>query len=267
MLNELHITRASAIINPISHTELCVLAEDGHKYHIRAYYSEKDEPLSIASSLLCQSILTQWKLKSISMAGIHLHPELLKPYRPEFNERNIYTGYRSEKGLIWMSPLLDDGHYWSFKALKNPDHLLMFGLFDLWILNSSRSMAKPNILLKPCRDGKLELIPIHHHGLLQNLIHLEWNRNHSLSQVSFIFDLTLVKKTFYHLRKKKARKDWYEDFQTSITSTREQYTDTIRSISDIAKVEKTLWNQLYIFLFDNNRNEVVFNHFWNLMKR
>ena len=267
MLNELHITRASAIINPISHSMLCVLAEDGHKYHIKSYKSEHDEQLCIASFLLTQSLLSNWKLNNAFVAGIHLHPELLKHFRPNFNERNIYTGIRSENGNIWMSQLLDDGHYWSYKAFKDPDHFLKIGLFDLWTLNQARTLNNPNLVLSPMRDGKMKIIPINHRELLQGLNSVNWNRTFSLSHISSIFDFNLVKKTFYHLRNHRTKQDWNQYFQRSIDNTRDQFTDIVKHINITTKVEKTIWNQLYIFLFDNDRNERVFSHFWNLVKR
>ncbi len=267
MLNELHITRATAILKSFTQDKLCVLAEDGHKYHISSYSSQEEVQLRIASNLLSQSILNSWKLNYTYLAGIHLHPDLIKRYRPVFNEKDIYSGFRSEEGQVWMTRLLDDGHYWSFKAFENADHLLKIGLLDLWILNHSRTKAHPGLILSPSRNGKLKVIPLSYHQLLNQLVELKWDRKKSLADVRSILEYELVKKSFYHLNKNLVKKDWYEYFQDSITNTREHYTDIVERINNTVKVDKTLWNQVYIFLFDNDRNERVFNHFWNKMKR
>ena len=267
MLSELHITRATAILNPINNDKLCVLAEDGHKYHIGSYSSPDEVKQRIASILLSQGILQQWKLNFTYMAGIHLHPDLIKNYRPAFNEKDIYAGYRSEDGYILMTQLLDDGHYWSYKAIEGADHLLKIGLLDLWLLNHFRTKEDPGIILRSSKKGKLKVIPLGYHRLLGHLIELKWNRKQSLSDISSILELELVKKTFYHLNKKLTKQDWYSYYQNSISKTREHYTEIVERINNTVKLNKTIWNQVYIFLFDNDRNERVFNHFWNQMKR
>ena len=263
----MHITRATAILNSITINKLSVLAEDGHKYHINSYSNSEDVRLRIASHLLIERILHYWKLNSKYLAGIHLHSDLIKKFRPAFNERDIYTGYRCEEGYVWMSQLLDDGHYWSFKAFEKPDHFLKIGLLDLWVLNQSRSISNPGLILSPTKNGKLKVIPVDYDGLLSRLIKLKWNRNKPFTDITSILDYKLVKKAFYHLNKKMTKKEWIKYFQQSIDETRENYSKIVQSINDEVKLDKTLWNQAYIFLFDSNRNERVFNHFWNQLKR
>ncbi|NNF35381.1 MAG: hypothetical protein HKN68_14825, partial [Saprospiraceae bacterium] len=97
MLKEMHITRVTAILSPLPDNMLRVLAEDGYKYHIQSLYSVKDINLSWASEIFCQKLLNIWRLKHSSLAGIHLHPDLVRKFRPAFNESQMYTGIRNER--------------------------------------------------------------------------------------------------------------------------------------------------------------------------
>jgi hypothetical protein len=266
MLKEMHITRGTAILSPLPDDMLRVLAEDGYKYHIKSLNTVKEINLSRASEILCQRLLNIWNLNHSSLAGIHLHPDLVKKYKPAFNESQMYTGIRNEREYIWMSQILDDGHYWSYKVLKEPSHLIKIGLLDLWLLNPLRSSHKPNLILKPTGRGKLEIIPVNYHGILSNLQEKKWNRALGLSDIQSILEMKMTKKAFIHLNKRIDKSEWYDYYQKAIDRTRAEYTDTIKSINNIVRIDKTLWNQLYIFLFDSSRNESVFNHVWDRLK-
>lgn len=266
MLNEMHITRGTAILSKIPDNMLRVLAEDGYKYYIQSLHSIKDVNLNWASEIIIQRLLSIWKLQHSSLARIHLHPYLIKKYRPVFNEHQMYTGIRNEQDYIWMSPILDDGHYWSYRALKDPTHLIKIGMLDLWLLNSKRSSYRPDLILKPSVRGKLEIIPVNYKGILSNLQEKKWNRESDLSDIQSTLEMSLTKKAFIHLKKKIDKAEWYDYFQKAINKSREEFTDTVKSINNNVKIDKTLWNQLYIFLFDSNRNENVFNHVWDRLK-
>ncbi|NNF35645.1 MAG: hypothetical protein HKN68_16175 [Saprospiraceae bacterium] len=165
-----------------------------------------------------------------------------------------------------MSQLLDDGHYWSYKALNDPTHLIKIGMLDMWLLNPSRSSYYPNLILKPTGRGKLEIIPVNYQGILANLQEKKWNRTRGLSDMQSTLEMNLTKKAFIHLKKRIDKSEWYDYFQKTISRTREEYTDTVKSINNSVNIDKTLWNQLYIFLFDFGRNESVFNHVWDRLK-
>ena len=193
------------------HKPILVLADDNLKYVIKPYRSNGFD-YCIFNELLANYFLKIWQINTPEFALIKVKKEVLKnsvnaSYYKSMSFQNYFFGSLFIENSFELNNFLSFSKKIDFKKIREPEKLLILGLFDIWVENDDRKPTNYNILLNN-HLGKFNIVAIDNAFIFSNLTYSELNPEFICN--SFNDNVLYSSLTKQVLKKIKPNKKWVE---------------------------------------------------------
>jgi hypothetical protein len=270
MIENLSYKQTSTIISQYDtegHAPLLVLTDDLEKYVLKFPKNASDKN-SIVKEFLCHYLLKCWSIPTPSITALSVSNELLanslivsKRDKVLIND-NICFGSQLIPFAVDLNRLIEAKNKTSQKRVLNSEDIFKIALFDIWVENEDRKPTNNNILLEPNKKGFI-LNAIDHAFTFSTL---NFNELHC-SSLNYSYNESILYSTLAKsiIDSKKLNRDFYskseEMFYLCIQNVQENFSLIIKNIPDnlgFSKEDRTI---LAEFLFNKERNVLVFQEF------
>jgi len=258
-------------ITGTNHSPLHLLADNYEEYFVKSTQGKLPGTYLI-NEFLCHFLLREWDFQTPDVAVITVDPDLI---RPEFSTKhkksyykNICFGSKKLPDALEFNQFYSSPNKTEIKKIKNIQDFLKLGLFDIWIENDDRKPTNFNILLKP-ESGRYLLTPIDNASVFSTLNHNDLNP----SFVSCSFnDSVLYTPLAAVLHKEiKDKRGWCREMEKKfyfwIENCNQNYNEIISCLPKELGLSNEISNKIKDFLFNENRNKLVFSNFISRFKK
>ena len=252
-------------INTDGNSPIKVIGNDFNMYVVKNS-KNKNPATDIINEVLSHYFLKLWGIDTPNIALIKINPaHLLSEY--SINHKSHY--YNNEVfASQWINNAIDSSDFYKINSKKeyekfnSAEKLFLIGLFDIWVENDDRKPSNHNLLIHSIK-GKFNIIPIDHSFIFSTLNYNDLDRTQFFpieNDNIFVSNLGLSLKNY--LKKNKINILFNRDFfYLCIENCKKEYANIIKNIP--ASWGFTAENQakLYNFLFNDLRNNKVYNEF------
>lgn len=253
------------------HKPALVLADDNLKYVIKPYKSMGFD-YAIFNELLGHHFLKLWHIGTPEVALIKVKKEILKnsANAKEYKSvsfQNYFFASSYIENTFELNNFLSFAKKTDYSKIKDPEKILILGLFDIWVENDDRRPGNFNILLQN-QSGKFNIVAIDNAFIFSSLSYVDLNPEHICNSINDnVLYSSLTKQI---LKKTKLTKKWVEHYRDMyylcIKNCEKNFDDIIIQIEPFFKLSQSDYTSLKIFLFNENRNKLVFNDFLSRLK-
>jgi hypothetical protein len=276
MVTPSHITRGIALINLGNQANKLppkILAEDGNIYLIHSPKESEINKYRTTNKFLANHFLKIWNLRSPKLAAIHAPPSIFKGIsktnllpKSSITSGKVCFGIQSHRAEIMFNPLMDDVHYWSYKAFNNPLDFLKLALFDGWIGNNGRKNPSKDLFFLSNRNHKLELYTSHHEFTFGNIPYEYLSKNYRNKAHFSILELNIVRKII--------SMNAYDELKTilsayyfdAIKKVIHSFADILEEMPENYRIRTQNKNKIKEFIENKDKNERVLEEFLDIIK-
>lgn len=276
MVTPSHITRGIALINIDDHSlknDPQLLAEDGNVY---AVYSVKKTDINKhreSNRFFCFHFLNIWNLNTPKMSVIHAPPSIFNGLKqthpitktPIANGR-ICLGFKIQREELTFNPLIDDVHYWTYKAFSNPLDFLKLALFDGWIGNDGRKESSIDLFFITDKNRKLKLFTRNHELTFGDIPYQNLSKNYRNRAHFSILKLKIVRKiiSMYNLD---ALTELLSDYYiNSINNVLASMKEIFKLMPENFRITLEEQSKIREYIGNADRNERVFEEFMAIVR-
>jgi len=274
MIEKLSYHRTLSIISQYDtegHSPLKVIADD-FKTYVLKFPKNRYDANSILKEFLCHYLLTCWSIPTPPIAGLTIPHDLLIN-SPLISKRdrgligdNVCFGSQLIVEAIELNDFIEAKNKTSQKRILNSNDLFKIALFDLWIENEDRRPTNNNILL--CPDKKGFIINAIDHAFTFSTLNfneltyptLNFSDNDSILFSTIgksIIQSTKLNREFYI----KSEEMFYLCIE-NVANSFSQIIDNLPVNLEFTDEDRTI---LADFLFNKERNKLVFQEFWYIL--
>jgi len=247
------------------HKPLQVMADDFELYVAKSGKGHHP-PISLINELVCSYFLGCWGLKTPDATLLKLDTNLIEIPLSTTNKKSFYQdlcfGSKLVPEAIEVNDLANSKSAWQFNRLKSPFDLMWIGLFDIWVENDDRKPSNPNLLLKECAKTALfDIYAIDH-------AYTFYSTGYEVlvpSEVCQSYNDSILYSDFVKSVIPKVAKKQELDFKASFWAKIERCKENFDNFADAIPIEIGFSQHLrfYLsgFLFNEDRNKLVFQTF------
>jgi hypothetical protein len=241
----------------------------GNDYN--AYYVKNNQRLNPAVTLinevLCHFLLKAWAINTPDIALIKVENETLeRGYGPKHKKLyydRLAFGSKEIEGAFDLTELATIKGKIDFKRLYRPEMFARIGLFDMWVENEDRPPDLKNIML-------YELEERYHFLAIDNVMAFRTGAYETLTDKEFYpteNNYCLQSTFFKHFRRylRGSERGWAkkeeENFYLCINNSKNYFSQCISLIPFEWGFTKSIQKILEEFLFNDKRNQLVFNEY------
>lgn len=262
-----HITAISLKeeLHTTGNSPIKVIGSDYNMY-VAKNSKNKNPATDIINEVLAHYFLTLWEVPTPNIALItidpaHLLPEYSNNHQPHYYNNEIFASQ-------WINNSVDSSIMFEINKKKDydkfndPEILFKIGLFDIWVENDDRKPTNHNLLFQTI-NGKQNIIPIDHSFIFSTLNYSDLDPE-TFSPIEneniFVSGLGASLKQY-----KKKNKKWQpinrNYFYLRVQSCKQEYANIVANIPPSWGFTAEHRTKLYDFLFDDERNKLVYNEF------
>lgn len=263
----IHITATSLKeeLHTTGNSPIKVIGSDYNMY-VAKNSKNKNPATDIINEVLAHYFLTLWEVPTPNIALItidpaHLLPEYSNNHRPHYYNNAIFASQ-------WINNSVDSSIMFEINKKKdydkfnNPEILFKIGLFDIWVENDDRKPTNHNLLFQTI-NGKQNIIPIDHSFIFSTMNYSDLDPA-TFSPIEneniFVSSLGASLKRY-----KKKNKKWQpinrDYFYLCLQNCKQEYANVVANIPPSWGFTADHQTKLYDFLFDDERNKLVYNEF------
>jgi hypothetical protein len=275
MLIPIHITRGISILekHPIGNKSgIKVLAEDGSVYKIHKKLTSKNHPHRKMNEVLCSYLLNIWNLNTPNVACLHTPPSILNgssklpaAFKNYLNKSDQAIGIKIHEQHYTFSPLGDDPHYWSYKALASPLDLIKISLWDGWIGNTGRKNTSKDLFFEMDKNKKLKIYSYNHGLTFGDIPNNFLSKNYRDKAHFSLLDLDLTKKIILMISEQQVIDTLSVYYRQAIDTSIFALPQIFQYINPIIPVSKEARSNIEDFLKNHDRNKRVFEEFASII--
>lgn len=248
------------------HRPVLIVADDFQKYVIKPHKSQKFD-YALFNELLAHHFLKQWHIHTPEIVLVKVEKELLKnsPNASQYKDRyykEYFFGSHFIENAIELNNYLGFKKAADYKKIKDPEKLILLGLFDIWLENDDRKPSNFNILLQP-EHGRFKITAIDNAFIFSSLPYYDIRPEYVCA--SFNDNVLYADLTKQVLKKIKPNKKWGEHqrdlFYICIKHCQNKFDEIIAELSPYYSLSEIDNQKLKEFLFSEERNKLVFNEF------
>lgn len=254
------------------HKPILVLADDNNKYVIKPVKNINFD-YSIYNEILCHFLLRKWKLNTPDIALVKVQKEIstnsinASSYKKSAYNNFFFGSYFYENS-IELTAYLSFNKKIDYKKLINPEKLIDLGLFDIWVENDDRKPSNYNIILSPEND-RFELLAIDNALTFSSLDYQKLNPNYISNSVNDnVLYSEIGKKIIKNIKPNAKWVSHKKDlFYLWIENCNKDFDEIINNITPFYSIDKIDLEKLKAFLFNEQRNNLVFQDFISRIKQ
>ncbi|MCA6492355.1 MAG: hypothetical protein IM572_06730 [Chitinophagaceae bacterium] len=263
----IHITATSLKeeLNTTGNSPIKVIGSDYNMY-VAKNSKNKNPATDIINEVLAHYFLTLWEVPSPNIALITIDPKhLLTEYsdnhRPHYYNNEIFASQWINNAVESLM-MFEINKKKDYDQFNNPEILFKIGLFDIWVENDDRRPSNQNLLFQTI-DDKKSIIPIDHSFIFGTMNYSNLDpKTFSPIENENIF----VSSLGYTLKRyKRKNKKWQpinrDYFYLCLQLCKQEYTNIVANIPHSWGFTEEHQTKLYDFLFNDRRNELVYNDF------
>jgi hypothetical protein len=248
------------------HSPLQLITE---RFEVYVVKSSKGQwpPVTVHNELLCAFLLQLWSLKVPDFCLVRVPASVIDIPLRSRNKLSYYDGlcFASKflRQALEIAPWLIFDRDRQLELLADPLDLLRIGLFDLWVENDDRKPSNPNLLLHTdAASGRLQVYAIDHAYTFLSMSHLDLDPNFGVSQ-SFNDSIlqSEIAKGIVDRIGRTLLPQLEQEFWTRIAVCKENFDSIVKAFPAEIGFDDRLSASVFRFLFDQRRNELVFEEF------
>lgn len=249
------------------HGPLKVLSDDYVAYVLKFRNNFYDSS-SIIKEFLCHYLLKCWEIPTPNISALSVSDEVLKDTNLITLRENKLISQSICFGSELIANSIDINELFEFKRISsqnkvhNLNDIFKIALFDIWIENDDRQPANTNLILDISND-KYTITAIDHASTFSTLEFKELKKNY----LNFSYNVSILNSAFAKSIINKSKIDKYfienyrELFYLCIDNVQKHFNSMCDNIPDNLMFTPEDRTFLKEFLFNNKRNQDVFNEF------
>jgi hypothetical protein len=262
------------IISPLSLLEeiptdgnspIKVIGSDYNVYAVKNSKSKKPST-DIINELLAHYFLTLWGISTPDIALMKITPAMLLPeftdnHRPHYYKHEVFCS-KWIPNSIDSSEMFQINNKNDYQKFTNPEVLFEIGLFDIWVENDDRKPTNHNLLIH-FKDDTQCFVPIDHSFIFGSVNYLDLDPDlFSPIDNENIFISKLGKSLMHYIQR--TQTNWLhtrEKFYLCVEACRQNFDFIVAQIPQGWGFNQEHRQKLYDFLFNEERNQKVYNEF------
>lgn len=263
----IHITATSLKeeLRTAGNSPIKVIGSDYNMY-VAKNSKSKNPATDMINEVLAHYFLRLWQIPTpdialISIDPLHLLPEYSNNHKPHYYNNQVFAS-KWINNAVESSILFEINKKKDYDKFNNPEILFSIGLFDIWVENTDRKPSNYNLLFQTI-NGKQNIIAIDHSFIFEHMNYRDLDptlfspiENENL----FVSSLGASLKRY-----KKKNKKWQpinrDYFYLCVQNCKQEYANIVANIPPSWGFTAEHQTKLYDFLFDDERNKLVYNEF------
>jgi hypothetical protein len=248
------------------HSPYLAFTNDIEKFVLKIPNSILDKE-SITKEFLCSFLLNCWSVNHTpEIAALSLSLELYESSSVISDKRfaisPIFFGSKHIENAIDLQDFIIGKNKYSLNRVNNLGIFYLIAIFDIWVENDDRKPSNNNLLFKPIGTN-FELSPIDNALTFASMSLADLNSDF----VSFSDNDSILYTPFGRslINQDNIDSNWIEDFEKKfylcISKSKESFQQICNTLPEGFKLNISVQEKLYHFLFNENRNRMVFEQF------
>ncbi|MGY0391950.1 HipA family kinase [Bizionia sp. KMM 8389] len=266
-LNRIHTNTIIKELPTEGHSPLLVVGND-YQMYVAKNDKGQQPPHSLINECFASFCLNHWNILTPEIKIIDVANELIVSQDDlSLNHRSHYYntpcfGSKFIESSIDVNALLVTDKKKAFNKLNNPLDVFHITLFDTWVENDDRKPTNYNLILEPF-NKKFNIIPIDNAFIFSTMSYQYLNPDYVSVSVN---DHLLVSDLGYLVKKNIAVTNNFinnerDYFYLCIERCRKNFDDFINQVRSIYTIDDDSVLSLKDFLFNDERNNKVFNEY------
>jgi hypothetical protein len=257
-------------LNTIGSEPLHVICDDYESYYVKN--DRQNSPASsIINEVLCHYFLRFWNINTPDICLINLEEETIKQdygarHKPAFYSRPAF-GSKEQEGAFDFSEFIQVKRKVEFRKYYRPEMFAHIGLFDLWVENEDRPPDLKNLMVFE-EDERYHFLAIDHAMAFRTgAYNTLTDKRFWATEEQFMLQSLFFKQLRRFLKRDKGwcRKE-QENFYLCISKCKRYFSEIVQLIPlEWGFFDETI-TILYDYLFDESRNESVYNEYVRMWK-
>ena len=266
-LNRIHTNTIIKELTTEGHSPLLVVGSD-YQMYVAKNDKGQQPPFSLINECFASFCFNHWNIKSPEIIIIDVNNELVQSQGGlSYNHRLHYYdtpcfGSKFIQSSIDINALLVTDKKKVFNKLNNPLDVFHITLFDTWVENDDRKPTNYNLILEP-HNNKFNVVPIDNAFIFSTMSYQYLNPDY----VSVSVNDHLLVSDLGHLVKKNISvtnnfiNNERDYFYLCIERCRQNFDSFINEVRSFYTIDDTSVLNLKEFLFNDERNNKVFNEY------
>jgi hypothetical protein len=246
-----------------------VIADD-YEVYVAKNSRNKNPAYDIINEVIAYILLMSWEIPVPDCAIMEIDPQMLLPeysknnHKPSFYQNPVFASK-------WINA--NDGNLFfeihsrkDYKKFLNPEIIFKIGLFDIWVENDDRKPSNNNILLQVI-NGFTKIVAIDHSYIFSTMNYEDLNPDDFYPIYNDNILMTNFAKSIKPFKKKKQK--WFkfdeQDFYLCIENSKQNFKNILNNIPQSWGFTQNHYNNLYNFLFNEERNRKVILDYFDKM--
>lgn len=267
---------ANSIIKELpteGHSPLLVLGSDFEMY-VAKNDKGKEPPFSLINECFASYCFDIWGINTPNIKLINIANELiLSQDNLSFNHREHYYnmpsfGSKFIDSSIDVNALLVTDKKKAFNKLNNPLDVFHITLFDTWVENDDRKPTNYNLVLEPF-NKKFNIVPIDNAFIFSTMSYSDLDPEYvsvSVNDHLLVSDLGYLVKTNTIINDEFINNE-REYFYLCVERCKQGFDNFINQVVGFYNIDENSISKLKEFLFDEERNNKVFDEYVYRLKQ
>ena len=257
-------------LNTTGSEPLHLICDDYESYYVKND-RQNNPAISIINEVLCHYFLRLWNINTPDICLVNLEQETIRQdygpkHKPVFYTRAAFGSKRHEDALDFTEFLQVKGKI-DYRKYYRPEMFAHIGLFDLWVENEDRPPQLKNLML-------FEEEERYHFLAIDNAMAFRTGAYNTLADKTFwaTEDQYMLQSLFFKQLRRflKLDKEWcrkeQENFYLCIDKCKRNFSDIVKLIPpEWGFFDETI-TVVHDYLFDEKRNESVYNEYVRMWK-
>lgn len=273
MLAPISYLTVNSIINEVptqGHSPLRVTVEENTSIYFIKNNRGRIPDYYIINEFLCHFLLKIWRIPTPDIAAIKVDSILLNKDLSHFHKNHYYEtiafGSKEIKGSVEISKLLSSIKSSKIKQLGNSIDFIKIGLFDIWVENTDRKPSNFNLLISN-EDDVMIFIAIDHAFAFDSMKYSDLFLGVTNTFDQSILSTDLAKRIVKSFgSKKQLISTMKEYFYFCLANCQQNFLNIVNNIPTEIGFSELLQSQVYDFIFNEERNKLVFEEFVKRLK-
>lgn len=218
------------------------------------------------NEFICHYLLRFWQINTPEIAAVSIDKNLLQKELSQFHKLYFYDsicfGSKRIESTQEMNELSRIQSKADYNKLIEPLDFLKIALFDIWVENTDRKPTNPNILFG-LKEDKIEAVAIDHAFAFDSQAYANlYKKGITQSFNDNLLEHLYVKEIVKHLKMDAPKVEMLNDyFYFCIDQSQKHYDEIAQNIPEGLGFSAELKDALAEFLFNSERNKLVFTEF------
>jgi hypothetical protein len=249
------------------HSPHKVVADDYSFYVLKLPKTQADV-ISIQKEVICHALLKEWNVSTPDFLWLQIPEELIEGELKNGKLLPYHFGSSFIENSIDLSSLFSFDKKVNSREVENLDDLFLIALFDIWVQNDDRKPSNNNLLISPL-GAALQLVAIDHAYTFSSMNFTDLNPDYG-DGFSFNDSILFAPAGKALVRQTKVDAAWFttlrEKFYLCIEQCKIKFPEISQLFPPEIQIDQTNEEALGHFLFNEDRNTLVFQLFCSIIK-